>query len=72
MIIKNEIKNCQEDVKAIVEYILPYLKLEKRKKLIEILSTKTQSETTLYDILVRLRIKGQDGEMMESNIHQAV
>ena len=36
------------------------------------LVTKSEQETTLFDILARLRIKGQDGEMMESNIKQLI
>jgi hypothetical protein len=37
-----------------------------------LLVTKSEQETTLFDILARLRIKGQDGEMMESNIKQLI
>ena len=36
------------------------------------LVTKSEQETTLFDILARLRIKGQDGEMMEANIKQLI
>lgn len=53
-----------DELQADIDYILPYLALENRKIIIDLLTTNSIEKLSIYDLLVRLKLKGQDGEML--------
>jgi hypothetical protein len=47
---------------------LPYLSLDQRKTLLALVIQEKNTNISLYDLLVRLKLKGQDGDMLASSV----
>ena len=47
-----------------IDYILPYLNLENRKNILDLIIDDKLDDVSIFDLLVRLKLKGQDGEML--------
>ena len=71
-IIHNQNIICLDELRGDIDYILPYLNLEHRKIIINTLSKSNIDDLSIYDLLVRLKLKGQDGEMLSKVIEGIV
>jgi thymidine kinase len=64
-------KSTLETIKSHVEYLLPYLKMDERRELLEELTISHSSfAVDIYELLVSLRVCGKDAEMLVRTIQQ--
>jgi hypothetical protein len=55
-------------IKSTLEYILPFLNINSRKELMSILTHGKNEAIEFEDLVLRLKFKGQDGEMFMNNL----
>jgi len=67
------LRKVTSTIKEYFEYLVPYLNMERRKALWALLPFgQAGSESTVYDLLVGLKMKGQDANSMVESINHIV
>ena len=55
-------------IKSNLEYILPYINIKSRKQIMAVLADGKDEVIEFEDLLLRLKFKGQDGDMFMNNL----
>lgn len=55
-------------IKSNLEYILPYINIKSRKQIMAVLADGKDEVIEFEDLVLRLKFKGQDGDMFMNNL----